>query len=172
VKGLLYPKLFQSLYTPNISQFEQYNLEDAFDDDFMSETSTKTKKEEESTGNSDDNSVLSLDGAILESIARIERPEMKQKLFSTILLIGGSSLFDGLVERLEDKIFEQLPTSVDIDRVEVLVNRKDTDPRFLSWKGGAILTSLEVTKELWIKATDWSIGGMRCLKDKALFEFS
>ena len=68
--------------------------------------------------------------------------------------------------RLFDKV---LSKELDVDLVEVFVNRRDIDARFLTWKGGAILANLESTEELWIKRTEWQIGGFKVLREKAPF---
>jgi actin-related protein len=70
------------------------------------------------------------------------------------------------------RIFEQIPSFLDIEKVEVLTNRKEIDSRFLSWKGGSILSALEIMKDLWIKSSEWKLNGIRSIKEKALFEFS
>lgn len=47
--------------------------------------------------------ILPIDKAIHESISSIERPELKRKLYSNIILVGGSTLFEGFSEFLEDR---------------------------------------------------------------------
>ena len=38
--------------------------------------------------------------------------------------------------------------SPDVERVEVLANRKDLDARTVTWKGGAVVAS--IAREFWI----------------------
>jgi actin-related protein len=51
----------------------------------------------------DKHTPISLDVAIRQSIASIDKVELQKKMFSTIVLIGGSSLFDGINELIEDR---------------------------------------------------------------------
>src|SRR5687767_6904032 len=51
--------------------------------------------------------------------------DLKKKLYGSILLAGGSALFENFTQYLEDRVFEQLPPEQEeIETVEVLANRK------------------------------------------------
>jgi actin-related protein len=67
------------------------------------------------------------------------------------------------------RIFDKLPEALDVEIVEVFVNRRDIDARFLSWKGGATLATFETAEELWIKDSEWQLGGFKTLREKAPF---
>ncbi|CAG8632210.1 16864_t:CDS:10 [Racocetra fulgida] len=43
------------------------------------------------------------------------------------------------------------------------------DPRLLAWKGGSVMSKLEIVNELWINSNEWEELGVRCLREKALF---
>lgn len=82
---------------------------------------------------------------LLQSIKRCN-VDIRQNIYSNLLLSGGSSLFPGLKERLAREIQAQVPA----ERVNVLA---PPDRKHLAWVGGSILASLAtfgqscVTKE-------------------------
>jgi len=84
-------------------------------------------------------------------------------------LVGGSTLFPNLDKRLEDSVFEKIPELVDIETVEFLASHRNIDPRFLGWKGGAVLTLLDSMEELWIQHYEWESAGVRCLRERVPF---
>jgi len=58
--------------------------------------------------------------------------------------------------------------------VEVLGRQRkevEVDLSLLAWKGGAIVASLEASKDLWISAHEWSTGGDKYLKERAPFSW-
>lgn len=112
---------------------------------------------------------MSIDQAICQSINACEQQDIKKKFFGTILFVGGSALFDSINDVVEDKVFEQLPQTLEVERVEVVTNKRDIDPRFLSWKGGAVLAGLDGVEDLWIKASEWDLIGIRSLRERSVF---
>ncbi|XP_042463452.1 actin-related protein 9-like isoform X4 [Zingiber officinale] len=104
----------------------------------------------------DDN--LGLAEAITSSILSTGRLDLKRKLFCSIQLIGGVSLTSGLVVAVEERVLQAIPSNEAIDTVEVLQSR--TNPIFVSWKGGAILGILDVTRDAWIHREDWIKNGV------------
>lgn len=51
----------------------------------------------------DKHTPIPIDVAIRQSIASVDKVELQKKMFSSIVLIGGSSLFDSIIELLEDR---------------------------------------------------------------------
>lgn len=109
---------------------------------------TKPKKEEK----------VGLAEAITSSILSTGRIDLKRKLFCSIQLIGGVALTEGLIPAVEDRVLHAIPSNEAIDTVEVLQSR--THPTFVSWKGGAILGILDISRDAWIHRMDWIHSGI------------
>lgn len=75
-----------------------------------------------------------------------------KRLYSAIIVVGGGSSIPGIVRALEDRVFNRAThIAPDVDRVEVLANRKDLDYRTVTWRGGAVVATLEGAREFWIQ---------------------
>ncbi|CAG8639768.1 20348_t:CDS:10 [Dentiscutata erythropus] len=112
-------------------------------------------------------STLPLDEAIMQSINAAATEERAKKFYGSILLVGGGALISGIHKMLENRIFSRtLPFT---DKFEILGSPRDLDPRLLAWKGGSVMSKLEIVNELWINSNEWEELGVRCLREKALF---
>jgi actin-related protein len=86
-------------------------------------------------------------------------------------LVGGSTKFPGFVDELEEKLIEHLPRIMqDIELVDVL-DPKESDHSFLSWKGASIVAQCESFKGCIVTKQDWSNYGIAILKARAPFHF-
>jgi actin len=63
-------------------------------------------------------------------------PDIRKGLFANIVLAGGSTMFQGLPERLEQEIVRLAPSDV---KVRVVA---PPDRKYAAWIGGSILASL------------------------------
>ncbi|TMW88728.1 hypothetical protein EJD97_018189 [Solanum chilense] len=176
--GLFYPMLLvPDVYPPPPrSWFNDYDdmLEDTWHMDFpgggaypMWESypvfQTKPKKED----------IIGLAEAITKSILLTGRIELQRKLFCSMQLIGGAASIYGLIPAVEERVLHAIPSHEAIDTVEVLQSR--TNPAFVSWKGGAILGILDISREAWIHREDWikngiHIGSGRKYKDSCYLQ--
>ncbi|CAG8798761.1 34906_t:CDS:2, partial [Racocetra persica] len=119
------------------------------------------------TSSVDPVSTLPLDDAIIQSINAAATEERAKKFYGSILLVGGGGLISGIHKMLENRIFSRtLPFT---DKFEILGSPRDLDPRLLAWKGGSVMSKLEIVNELWINSNEWEELGVRCLREKALF---
>lgn len=161
--GLFYPTLLvPDVYPPPTrSWFNDYDdmLEDTWHMDFpgggaypMWESypvfQTKPKKED----------VIGLAEAITKSILLTGRIDLQRKLFCSMQLIGGAASIYGLIPAVEERVLHAIPSHEAIDTVEVLQSR--TNPAFVTWKGGAILGILDITRDAWIHREDWIRNGI------------
>lgn len=161
--GLFYPTLLvPDVYPPPPrSWFNDYDdmLEDTWHIDFpgggaypMWESypifQTKPKKEEN----------IGLAEAITKSILLAGRIDLQRKLFCSMQLIGGAASIYGLIPAVEERVLHAIPSHEAIDTVEVLQSR--TNPAFVSWKGGAILGILDISRDAWIHREDWIKNGI------------
>lgn len=104
----------------------------------------------------------------VRSIGKVGRLELKKKLFGALILSGGCGCIGGLAEILEERVQSKIHPE-DAEKVEVVRNIKETDPRCLSWRGGAILSQLETSKDMWITRFEWMDSGTRLLKERCAF---
>ncbi|KAJ0970301.1 hypothetical protein J5N97_023178 [Dioscorea zingiberensis] len=89
---------------------------------------------------------IGLAEAITSSILSTGRLDLQRKLFVSIQLIGGVALTSGLVATVEERVLHSIPSNEAIDTVEVLQSR--SEPSFVSWKGGAILGILDISRDV------------------------
>ncbi|KAG2388968.1 hypothetical protein C9374_014368 [Naegleria lovaniensis] len=85
---------------------------------------------------------------VFNSISKCDS-NMRSTMFGNIILSGGSTLFQGLAERLKHELIELVPSSMNVD-VVALAERK-----YLTWMGGSILASLPLFQELWITKEEY-----------------
>nr|SVE92898.1 EOG090X02LT [Moina brachiata] len=113
--------------------------------------------------------LYSLDQAILHSIERCSSDEMKRRMYSCILLVGGGAKFEGLSTWLHNRLLLQIPYQFRPEQTEIIVGPKEMDPSMVAWKGAAIMSCLESAQELWIRPSEWRKIGVRILREKAPF---
>ncbi|XP_053326025.1 actin-related protein 8 [Spea bombifrons] len=114
---------------------------------------------------------LGLDKAILHSIDCCASDDTKKKMYGSILVVGGGLKFHKAQQFLQHRILNKMPPSFRrvVENVEVITRPKDTDPRLLAWKGGAVLACLDTTQELWVYQHEWQRFGVRMLRERAAF---
>ncbi|CCD23481.1 actin-related protein 1 NDAI_0B04460 [Naumovozyma dairenensis CBS 421] len=83
-----------------------------------------------------------------ESISKVDL-ELRPKLFSNILLTGGSTLFKGFGSRLLGDLQELTNNRA---KIKILA---PPERKYTSWIGGSILTGLSTFKNLWVTKSDW-----------------
>lgn len=116
---------------------------------------------------------MALEEAIMMSISRVGRTDLKRKLFNSVLLVGGGANMKGIVGSIEDRLIRKLEgTTEQVESVEVLSNQRDIGSHALSWRGAAIAAQSEVAKDMYILQAEWHEGGTRVLREKAPFGFS
>nr|SVE93502.1 EOG090X02LT [Scapholeberis mucronata] len=113
--------------------------------------------------------LYSLDQAILHSIERCSSDEMKRRMYSCVLLVGGGAKFEGLSTWLHNRLLLQIPFLFRPEQTEIIVGPKEMDPSMVAWKGAAIMSCLESAQELWIRPSEWKKIGVRILREKAPF---
>ena len=51
----------------------------------------------------------------------------------------------------------------------VMIQNTNKLPRLLAWKGGTVMSKLEILNESWINSREWEELEVRCLRAKAFF---
>jgi len=92
---------------------------------------------------------------VCQSILSLENPELRKRLANAVLVVGGGSKIKGMIDYLEEKLFEKLTTlDNQIERVEI-INYPTVDMKTISWIGGTIIPKLDSSKDMWILRERW-----------------
>ncbi|KAK6176999.1 hypothetical protein SNE40_015194 [Patella caerulea] len=115
--------------------------------------------------------LMGVDEAIVYSIEKCSNDDIKRKMYSCILIIGGGMSFDAAQKCITGRIWPQIPhyQRLQMDTMDVLTRPKDVDPKIICWKGAAILACLDTAQELWIHEKEWEQFGVRLLRERAPF---
>ncbi|CAF0923219.1 unnamed protein product [Didymodactylos carnosus] len=79
--------------------------------------------------------------------------DIRRELFSSMVLSGGSTMFPGMVERLQKELSCKAPSSVKI-RIIAPPQRK-----YSVWIGGSVLASLSTFQHQWITKQEYDDSG-------------
>jgi actin-related protein len=88
--------------------------------------------------------------------------DVRRDLYQNIILSGGTTLFEGIAERLHKEIEMRAPKSVN---VKVIAS---PDRRFAVWRGGSTLTSLSTFASMWITRDDYEEHGAQIVHRKCI----
>uniref|UniRef100_A0A2L2YMX4 Actin-related protein 8 n=1 Tax=Parasteatoda tepidariorum TaxID=114398 RepID=A0A2L2YMX4_PARTP len=113
--------------------------------------------------------LFGVDQAILQSIERCDSEEVKRKLYSCILFVGGGMMFQGIHSWFHNKFRTLVPRMYRADPYDIITRPKDLDPRVTVWKGAALMSCLDTAQELWIKKKEWMKYNVKILREKAPF---
>ncbi|MBN3277431.1 ACT1 protein, partial [Polyodon spathula] len=75
--------------------------------------------------------------------------DVRNNLFSNVLLCGGSTLFPGLEERMLKEIREQIPSELSTKVIAPL------ERKYIAWTGASFISCLTAFKQMWITAMDY-----------------
>ncbi|CAH1394970.1 unnamed protein product [Nezara viridula] len=152
---------------------------DPHDADYLRETGRKKEceveadeelAEVEASGSGEfctnEGGLLPLDQAILQSIQKCGSDDLKRKMYSSILLIGGGLKFKGIISWLEKRLSQQIPIPPKDDGERSVMEGKDAAA---VWKGAAILACLESAGELWISKDEWLRFGIKLIRERGPF---
>jgi actin len=79
--------------------------------------------------------------------------DIRRDLYNNIVLSGGSSMFEGLEERLTKEIINMAPKTIKV-RVIAPPERK-----YAVWIGGSILASLSTFQNMWVLKDEYNESG-------------
>ena len=79
--------------------------------------------------------------------------DVRRDLFSNVILSGGSTLFEGMAERMWQEIHQLAPTN---NRIKVLA---PPERLYSVWLGGSILASLSTFQTMWITKQEYDENG-------------
>ncbi|KAL3851810.1 hypothetical protein ACJMK2_015515 [Sinanodonta woodiana] len=115
--------------------------------------------------------LMGIDQAILHSVDKCAGDELKKKMYSCIVVVGGGMNFEGAQQWLQYRVWVGMPAQyrLMLETMDVITRPKETDPQLTSWKGATILACLDTTHELWIKKKEWDQFNVRMLRERAPF---
>lgn len=88
--------------------------------------------------------------------------DVRRDLYQNIILSGGTTMYEGIGERLLKEIEARAPKSIN---VKVIAS---PDRRFAVWRGGSTLTSLSTFASMWITKEDYDENGATIVHRKCL----
>ena len=88
--------------------------------------------------------------------------DTRADLYKNIILSGGTTMYEGIGERLLKEIEARAPKSIS---VKVIAS---PDRRFAVWRGGSTLTSLSTFSSLWITKEDYDEHGAQIVHRKCI----
>lgn len=115
--------------------------------------------------------LMGIDQAILQSIDRCGSDEVKKKMYSCIIVVGGGMMFEEAQQWLQYRVWVGMPHQyrLMLETMDVLTRQKDLDPNLTCWKGASVLACLDTIQELWIKQHEWEQFNVRMLRERAPF---
>lgn len=90
--------------------------------------------------------------------------DVRKELFSSVVMTGGSSQFNGLRDRLERELLEVGPQAA---RIKVMAPANNLERRFSVWIGGSILASLGSFQQMWMSKREYEEHGASLIHRKA-----
>jgi actin len=81
--------------------------------------------------------------------------DIRRDLFQNIVLSGGTTMFQGLSDRLSKEISALAPSNV---RVRIIA---PPERKYSVWIGGSILSSLSTFQQMWISKAEYDESGKR-----------
>jgi len=131
----------------------------------------RDEDEEEMEEEGDDLHLMGVDEAIIHSIEKCDSEELKRRMYSCILVVGGGLQFEGATQWLQYQVWQAMPqhTRQQMESMDIISKPKDMDASLTSWKGGAILACLDSTQELWIWQKEWKQFSTRMLRERTPF---
>jgi len=79
--------------------------------------------------------------------------DIRKELYANIVLSGGSTMFEGIPERMEKEIKALAPASMKIKIVA------PPERKYSVWIGGSILASLSTFQQMWISKQEYDESG-------------
>jgi actin len=84
----------------------------------------------------------------------------QRDLYGNILLSGGSTMFDGIADRMNKEIIALAPASM---RCRIVA---PPERKYSTWIGGSILASLSTFQQMWISKEEYDEGGPNMVNRK------
>jgi len=90
---------------------------------------------------------------VYNSIMKCEDDDIRKDLFSNIVLSGGSTLFNGITDRIQKEITALAPSTT---KVKIIA---PPERKYSTWIGGSILASHSTFQQMWISKQEYDESG-------------
>ncbi|PAA71469.1 hypothetical protein BOX15_Mlig024005g1 [Macrostomum lignano] len=107
-------------------------------------------------------SMLSVPHCLRTSVERCD-VEIRQSLYSSIVVVGGTSLLKGFTDRLQRDLTARAAATL---RLKLLASTSSGERRFASWIGGSILGSLGTFQQMWFSKQEYEESGKSFIEKK------
>lgn len=87
--------------------------------------------------------------------------DLRRKLSPNIRLVGGSTMFNGLGDRLVSEVRKLLLSDT---KIKITALRRSRT--IAAWIGGCILANLSIFKKMWITKEEWNESGLHVIYQK------
>ncbi len=101
----------------------------------------------------------SLQEFVMESVLKCDE-SLRKAMLANVVLAGGSSMFQGMPERLEKELNAIAPAGLKAE-VKAPKNRK-----YAAWIGGSVISSLSTFKNMWLSKKEYEEGGAAVIAAK------
>ena len=89
--------------------------------------------------------------------------DIHNNMWTSIVLTGGSTLYDGFVDRLTSELSKAAPVTA---KVKVLQQMSGAQRVFSPWVGGSILASLGSFQQMWVSKAEYEESGKSVVEKK------
>jgi actin-related protein len=86
--------------------------------------------------------------------------DIRKDLYGNIVLSGGTTMFEGIAERMQKEIVALAPASMKIKIVA------PPERKYSVWIGGSILASLSTFQQMWISKQEYDESGPQIVHRK------
>lgn len=100
-----------------------------------------------------------IDKYMFDSVMKCDN-DIRKELFLNVIMSGGSTLFDGMGERLWWQMFNLAPTAL---KVKIFA---PPERKYSSWLGASILSSLSTFQTMWITKAEYDESGPNIIHRK------
>jgi actin-related protein len=90
-----------------------------------------------------------LDEVMVQAISKCDI-DLRRDLYGNIILSGGSTMYQGLKERLTKEISEMIPDNVEVKIIA------PPERMYSVWIGGSILSSLKTFQKMWVTRKEYN----------------
>jgi len=89
--------------------------------------------------------------------------DIRTGLYNSVIVVGGSTLVNGFVERLNRELLQKTPNNM---RLKLVSNNQASERRYSSWIGGSILASLGSFQQMWVSKQEYEESGKTIVEKK------
>ena len=86
--------------------------------------------------------------------------DVRRELYENIILSGGSTMYEGLPERLQKELKRLAPSSINVG----ILARPER--KYCVWIGGAVVSSLSTFKSMWVTKEEYEESGAQIVHRK------